>query len=121
MNVSRCMTKTVVLTLECRFTNANGPVPRKDPTESYSVACAPGIGGRRCPSDWESSFPGHFCNSGSQREREERNLFIKQIINVTNKINLCGRLPGRKFPSGWPPMLIQIYIITRSHGSVRVL
>ena len=35
----------------------------------------------------------------------------KQIISVTNKINLCGRLPGRKFPSSWPPMLIQMYII----------
>jgi len=33
----------------------------------------------------------------------ERNLFTtKQIINVTIKMNLCGRLPGRKFPSSLP-------------------
>jgi len=49
MNVSRCKTKTVVLTLECLFTNANGPVPRKDPTKSYSVACAPGMGDGAVP------------------------------------------------------------------------
>jgi len=46
-----------------------------------------------------------------KKEREKKNLFTtKQIINVTIKINLCGRLPG-KFPSSWPPMLIQMYII----------
>ena len=121
MNVSRCKTKTVVLTLECRFTNANGPVPRKDPTKSYSVACAPGMGDGGAQATGSLHFPATFAIVDT-REREERNLFTtKQIINVTNKINLCGRLPVRKFPSDWPPMLIQIYIITRSHGSVRVL
>ena len=48
------------------------------------------------------------------RERErEREKFInhKQINDVTIKIiNLCGRLPGRKFPSSWPPMLVQIIL-----------
>jgi len=38
--------------------------------------------------------------------REKKKLFTTmQIINVTIKKNLCGRLPGRKFPSSWPPML----------------
>jgi len=45
------------------------------------------------------------------REREKNLFTAKQIINVTNKMNLCGRLPGRKFPSSRPPMLIQICII----------
>ena len=45
---------------------------------------------------------------GSVREREKKLFTTKQIINITNKMNLCGRLPGRKFPSSWPPMLIQI-------------
>ena len=106
MNVSRCKTKAVVLTLECRFTNANGPVPGKDPTASCSVACAPGMGTARCPSDRESIISRPLLQYWTP-EREERNLFTtKQIINVTNKINLCGRLPVRKFPSDWPPMLI---------------
>jgi len=45
------------------------------------------------------------------REREKNLFTTKQIISVTIKMNLCGRLPGRKFPSSWPPILIQIYII----------
>jgi len=35
--------------------------------------------------------------SKTETERRERNLLTtKQTINVTNKLNLCGRLPGRK-------------------------
>ena len=57
----------------------------------------------------------------------EREKFIhhKQINDVTIKIiNLCGRLPGRKFPSSWPPMLIQIilfyiYITTKSNKKTK--
>ena len=45
------------------------------------------------------------------RERKKNLFTAKQIINVTNKMNLCGRLPGRKFPSSRPPMLIQMCII----------
>jgi len=45
----------------------------------------------------------------------EKNLFTaKQIISVTIKMNLWGRLPGRKFPPSWPPMLIQMYILHAS-------
>ena len=43
----------------------------------------------------------------------KRDKFIhhKQINDVTIKIiNLCGRLPGRKFPSSWPPVVIQIIL-----------
>jgi len=43
----------------------------------------------------------------------------KQIISVTNEMNLCGRLPGRKFPSSWPPMLIQMYIILYKHSDIK--
>jgi len=44
-------------------------------------------------------------------QTENSDLFTaKQIINITIKMNLCGRLPGRKFPSSWPPMLMQMYI-----------
>jgi len=119
MNVSRCKTKTVVLTLECRFTNAKGPVPRKDPTKSYSVACAPGMGDGGAQATGSLHFPATFAIV-DPRERQERNLFTtKQIINVTNKINLCGRLPVRKFPSDWPPMLIQIYIILYKHNQIK--
>ena len=46
-----------------------------------------------------------------EREREQKLFTTEQIINVTIKLILCGRLPGRKFPSSWPPMLIQMYII----------
>jgi len=35
-----------------------------------------------------------------EREREEKFITTKQIIDVTIKINLCGRQPGRKFPPG---------------------
>jgi len=45
---------------------------------------------------------------GAGRERE--NIHHLQAIDVTIKINLCGRLPGRKFPSSWPPMPIQIIL-----------
>ena len=38
----------------------------------------------------------------------EKFIHHKANNHVTNKMNLCGRLPGRKFPSSWPPMLIQI-------------
>jgi len=56
----------------------------------------------------------------SRNNHKERNLFItEQIINVTNKMNLCGRLPGRKFPSSWPPMLIQMYIILYKHNQIK--
>ena len=49
------------------------------------------------------------CNT---RVKREKNLFTtKLIINVTIKVNLCGRLPEKKFPSSWPPMLIQMHII----------
>jgi len=44
-----------------------------------------------------------------QRERGKKFIDHKQINDVTIKIiNLCGRLPARKFLSSWPPMLIQI-------------
>ena len=43
-------------------------------------------------------------------EREKKLFTTKQIINVTNKMKLCGRLSGRKFPSSWPPTQIQMYI-----------
>ena len=54
----------------------------------------------------------------------EREKFIhhKQINDVTIKIiNLCGRLPGRKFPSSWPPMLIQIilFYITQRNQTIK--
>jgi len=40
-----------------------------------------------------------------------REKFIHhKAVNVTDKMNSCGRLPGRKFPSSWPPMLIYTYI-----------
>jgi len=43
------------------------------------------------------------------RERGKKFIDHKQINDVTIKIiNLCGRLPARKFLSSWPPMLIQI-------------
>jgi len=43
--------------------------------------------------------------------REKKIIEDKQINDVTIKIiNLCGRLKGRKFPSSWPPMLIQIIL-----------
>jgi len=48
---------------------------------------------------------------GQIRAEREREKFIdhKQINDVTIKIiNLCGRLPARKFLSSWPQMLIQI-------------
>ena len=48
---------------------------------------------------------------------KERDLFTtKQIINVTNKVTLCGRLPGRKFPFSWLSMLRQMYIILYKHN-----
>ena len=43
----------------------------------------------------------------SWREREKF-IHHMQINDVTIKINLCGRLPGRKFPSSWPAILFYI-------------
>jgi len=57
------------------------------------------------------------CSSWAEKER---NLFTtKEIINVTIKMNLCGRLPGRKFPSSWPPMLTQMYITLYKHNHIK--
>jgi len=54
-----------------------------------------------------------------EREREKF-IHHKQINDVTIKIiNLCGRLPGRKFPSGWPPMLIQIILFYIYHNEIK--
>ena len=52
---------------------------------------------------------------GRQQKKRltQREKFIdhKQINDVTIKIiNLCGRLPARKFPFSWPPMQIQIIL-----------
>jgi len=45
------------------------------------------------------------------RDREKKFIHHRaNNLDVTIKINLCGRLPGRKFPSSWPPMLIQIIL-----------
>jgi len=49
----------------------------------------------------------------AEKRERERKKFIdrKQINDVTIKIiNLCGRLPARKFLSRWPPMHIQIIL-----------
>jgi len=34
----------------------------------------------------------------TERDREKKLFTTKQIIDVTIKINLCGRLPGKKIP-----------------------
>ena len=34
-------------------------------------------------------------------------------------MNLCGKLSGRKFPSSWPPMLIQMYITMYKHNQIK--
>ena len=55
-------------------------------------------------------------NLSGERERERDLFTTKQIINVTNKVTLCGRLPGRKFPFSWLSMLRQMYIILYKHN-----
>jgi len=48
---------------------------------------------------------------GPTSKGREKFIDQKQINDVTIKIiNSCGRLPARKFPSSWPPMLIQIIL-----------
>jgi len=48
---------------------------------------------------------------GPTVEREKNLFTTKQIVNVTIEKNLFDTLPGRKFPSSWPPMLTQMYIV----------
>ena len=38
---------------------------------------------------------------------------------MTIKINLCGRLPARKFPSSWPPMLTEIILSYIQHNEIK--
>ena len=58
-------------------------------------------------------WPTMSCFADWSRERD-REKFIdhKQINDVTIKIiNLCGRLPARKFPFSWQHMLVQLSLI----------
>jgi len=53
-----------------------------------------------------SGFENFDTNILTWMSLREKKLFAssKIIINVTNKMNLCGRLPGRIFSStSWPP------------------
>ena len=52
------------------------------------------------------AVPGRYLVVNRERKKI---IHHKQVMDVTFKINLCGRLPRRKFPSSWPPMLYKLY------------
>ena len=60
-----------------------------------------------------------YSRGPRSRKRERKKIFTtKQLVNVTIKTNLRGRLPERKFSSSWPPMLKQMYILTYNDRTV---
>ena len=67
----------------------------------------------RGQTDAQTDKHAHYNTLQSYRRwRKKEKLFTtKQIIDVTIKINLCGRLPGRKFPSNSHHLYALFYIL----------